>query len=325
MKCPACGAALEPTIDRCPGCGAEVELGRLTGILGRVCRACDAYNDPGTDACTACGRPLRAAPEGGQLAASGAAGPPPASPGAPRIRSYEKGGGSAARAASASATRAPDATLVLERGAGVRGAAYRLAPGAAPAGRGPGALSFPGDPALAPHHATFIWRDGILRLLDQGAPGGSYLRLRADAVAALLPGDAFVVGDRVLRYAGPLPPPPPAAADGTHRLGAPRPARPALVVEELLEGGAPGRVHVRGGPVVVIGRGGAAIGLGDDPTVAPAHAELRLEPDGSARLRDLGSEAGTFVRLPSRADRALRDGDVVRLGREVLRVSLVER
>ena len=214
---------------------------------------------------------------------------------------------------------------MLERGVGVRGVAYRLAPGAAPVGRGPGGLSFPGDPALAPHHATFIWRDGALRLLDQGSPGGSYLRLRGDAVAALLPGDAFVVGDRVLRYAGPLPPSPPPAADGTHRLGAPRPPQDAVVVEELLEGGAPGRVHVRGGPVVVIGRGGAAIGLGDDPTVAPVHAELRLEPDGSARLRDLGSETGTFVRLPSRADHALRDGDVVRLGREVLRVSLVER
>ena len=97
------------------------------------------------------------------------------------------------------------------------------------------------------------------------------------------------------------------------------------MIEELLEGGAAGRVHVRGGPAVVIGRGGAGVSLGDDPTVAPAHAELRLEPDGSARLRDLGSESGTFVRLPARCDRALRDGDAVRLGREVLRVSLAER
>jgi pSer/pThr/pTyr-binding forkhead associated (FHA) protein len=322
VKCTACGAALDATIDRCPGCGAEVELGRLTGILGRVCRACDAYNDPGTGICCACGSPLGSPAEPEATSAA-----PPrevAPPGSPLVRSYSKGGGSAARAMPASPGAAPRATLVLERGAGVRGATWRLEPGVAPAGRGPGALSFPGDPTLAPHHATFVWRDGALRLCDQGSPGGTFVRLRRDAVAALVPGETFVVGDRVLRYAGPLPPSPPPSIDGTRRLGAPRPTPPAVVLEELLEGGAPGRVHVRGGPVVVIGRGGAAIALGDDPTVAATHAELRLEPDGSARLRDLGSATGTFVRLSARGEQALRDGDVVRIGREVLRVSLAE-
>ncbi len=325
MKCTACGSALEPTSDRCPGCGAEVELGRLTGILGRVCRACDAYNDPGARTCSGCGRPLnaQAEPAGTPADATGPArGAESQAEGAPVVRSYPKGGSSQPRPVPPSATRAAGATPTLERGAGVRGATFRLEPGAAPAGRAPGPLSFPGDPALAPHHATFLWRDGALRLLDQGAPGGSFLRLRDDTVATLAPGDAFLVGDRVLRYAGPLPAPAPPPPDGTRRLGAPRPTPPAVVVEELLEGGAPGRVHVRGGPVVVIGRGGAGVALGDDPTVAPSHAELRLEPDGSARLRDLGSAAGTFVRLPPRAEQPLVDGDVVRIGREVLRVSL---
>lgn len=315
MKCTACGAALDPTIDRCPGCGAEVELGRLTGILGRVCRSCDAYNAPGARTCSACGATLASPAEG---AAPPAEAPP--APGAPRVHAFPRDGATGTRTAIS-----PRATLVLERGAGVRGSSWRLEPGAAAAGRGPGALSFPGDPALAPHHATFVWRDGALCLHDRGTPGGSFLRLRPEAVAALAPGDAFLVGDRLLRYAGPLPPPPSPAADGTRRLGAPRPSSPALVLEELLEGGAAGRVHVRGGPVVVIGRGGAAVALGDDPTVAAAHAELRIEPDGSARLRDLGSASGTFVRLPAGGEQALRDGDVVRIGREVLRVSLAER
>lgn len=325
MKCTACGSTLEPTSDRCPGCGAEVELGRLTGILGRVCRSCDAYNDPGARACAACGQSLGPpAPVAG--AAPDALAPDGGEParGAPRVRSYAKGGGAEARsvAPSAGVRPVPGATLTLERGAGVRGATFRLEPGAAPAGRGPGPLSFPGDPSLAPHHATFLWRDGALRLLDQGSPGGSYLRLRGDESARLAPGDAFVIGERVLRYAGPLPAPAAPPPDGTRRLGAPRPTPPTVVLEELLEGGAPGRVHVRGGPVLVIGRGGAGVSLGDDPSVAPAHAELRLDPDGSVRLRDLGSATGTFVRLPTRGEQPLRDGDVVRIGREVLRVSL---
>lgn len=325
MKCTACGAALEPTSDRCPGCGAEVELGRLTGILGRVCRSCDAYNDPGAKACSGCGQPLLAAVESAEPAPA-APGSPSPSADAPLVRSYPKGGVGGTRPVPPSAARSlAGATLTLERGAGVRGATFRLEPGAAPAGRAPGPLSFPGDPALAPHHATFLWRDGALRLLDQGSPGGTFLRLRADAVATLAPGDAFVVGERVLRYAGPLPAPAAPPPDGTRRLGAPRPTPPTVVLEELLEGGAPGRVHVRGGPVVVIGRGGAGVALGDDPTVAEAHAELRLEPGGAVRLRDLGSVTGTFVRLPPRGEQPLCDGDVVRIGREVLRVSMSSR
>src|SRR5690242_9301032 len=58
MKCISCGAQLDFTQSACPKCGAEVELGRLTGILGIVCRSCDAYNDPGTKVCVGCGKPL---------------------------------------------------------------------------------------------------------------------------------------------------------------------------------------------------------------------------------------------------------------------------
>ena len=105
--------------------------------------------------------------------ARGRADRPLPAPGTPVVRAYAKGGGSAARAVAASGTRSPRATLVLERGAGVRGTAYPLAPGAAAAGRGPGALSFPGDPALAPHHATFIWRDGRCACWTRARPAGA--------------------------------------------------------------------------------------------------------------------------------------------------------
>lgn len=213
------------------------------------------------------------------------------------------------------------AKLVLERGEGFEGATFRLNAETVEAGRAKGAVLFPDDACLAPHHATFFYRGGALHVRDEGATGGLFLRLRGLSVP-LKAGDLFVVGDRLLRYAGVLPPAPPPPPDGTVRLGAPRPGGPAAVVEEWLEGGVAGPVFVRAGPSITIGRTGCAINLGDDTFLSQAHAELLLEPDGTVRLRDLGSSNGTFVKIPPHAERELRDGDCVRMGREVLRVSV---
>jgi pSer/pThr/pTyr-binding forkhead associated (FHA) protein len=455
LKCKSCGAGLDLTMRACPACGAELELGRLTGILGIVCRACDAYNEPGARACAACGapigsaataptpaRPARAAPAapppmaptpaplaGGDLpvdlstprpepavdwsAGPSAAGdaptpaaltpvshtpprpapPPPTGPtaapsaqataptvpplpGQPVVRSFQKGAPASTRyvpLVPSSAGSIPVAThcprcgedagpgqycqrcgqplgahgtqvlqkpaparsgtavfgalapgrakLVLERGEGLDGATFRLNAERVAAGRSQGQVVFPDDPCLAPLHATFFYRDGALHVRDEGSPGGLYLRLRGPSVP-LRQGDVFVVGDRLLRYAGLLPAAPPGPPDGTRRLGAPRPAAPAAVLEEWLEGGVGGRVFVRGGPSITIGRTGCAVSLGEDPYLSQAHAELVLEPDGGARLRDLGSSNGTFVRVPPHAERELHDGDGLRMGREVLRVAI---
>lgn len=213
------------------------------------------------------------------------------------------------------------AKLVLERGAGFEGATFRLNAEAVEAGRAKGAVVFPDDPCLAPHHATFFYRGGALHVRDEGATGGIYLRLRGLSVP-LKAGDMFVVGDRLLRFAGLLPAAPPSPPDGTVRLGAPRPAGPAAVIEEWLEGAVAGPVFVRAGPSITIGRTGCAVNLGDDTFLSQAHAELLLEPDGSVRLRDLGSSNGTYVKIPPHAERELRDGDCVRMGREVLRVAV---
>jgi pSer/pThr/pTyr-binding forkhead associated (FHA) protein len=211
--------------------------------------------------------------------------------------------------------------LVLEGGAGSKGATFPLYAESVAAGRSEGAIRFPDDPSLAPHHATFFYRAGALHVRDVGAPGGIHLRLRGLPVP-LRAGDPFVVGSRLLRYAGPLAPAEADPPDGTRRLGAPRPAPPAVVLEECLEGGAVGRVFVRSGPSVTIGRAGCAVNLGDDPHVSQAHAELVLDADGTARLRDLGSSNGTYVKVPAHAERELRDGDFVRMGHEVLRVAV---
>jgi pSer/pThr/pTyr-binding forkhead associated (FHA) protein len=66
------------------------------------------------------------------------------------------------------------------------------------------------------------------------------------------------------------------------------------------------------------------VNLGDDPRLSQSHAEIVVEQDGTARLRDLGSSNGTYVKIPPHGERELRDGDYVRMGRAVLRVAVGE-
>jgi pSer/pThr/pTyr-binding forkhead associated (FHA) protein len=212
--------------------------------------------------------------------------------------------------------------LVLDVGERREGRSFPLDGETVEAGRSQGAIVFPEDPCLAPHHATFFHRAGALHVRDEGAPGGVFLRLRGLSVP-LRAGDHFAVGNRLLRFAGALPPPPTPPPDGTRRFGSPRPASsPAVLLEEWLEGGAAGRVYVRGGPSITIGRAGCSVSLGDDPCLSGSHAEILLDARGNARLKDLGSSNGTYVKIPPHGERELHEGDCVRLGHEVLRVAV---
>ncbi len=371
LQCFHCNSPLDPAMTECPACGAEIEMSRLTGILGSVCRNCDAFNEPGTTACVSCGEALGPRSPAPVLAA----GPAPAAageelprdlppidfeavllddpdfeptstpdpiellepvpdpeapaplPGAPDRSApgplpFESVALEPAAAGGGAGTWSGAAPfhLVLERGDGKEGSRLQFIASETTIGSTDASLPFPEDPWLAPRHATFSLRDGRLFVRDEGSSGGTFLRLRGLSVP-IRPGDAFALGDRLLRFGGPLPAPSPPAPDGTRRLGSPRPAAQSVLLEERLAGGVSGRVWLRSGPSVTLGRAGCAVNLGDDPFLSQAHAEVLLEGDGTARLRDLGSANGTFVRIPTRAERELRDGDLVRVGRQVLRVS----
>ena len=372
LQCFHCNSPLDPAMSECPACGAEIEMSRLTGILGSVCRNCDAFNEPGTAVCVSCGEALGPRPDAPVPASAGpspfAAGEDPPrdlppidfeavllddpdfeptstpdpielldpvpEPGLPGARldapddfapplPFESVALEPAPVGLHAAEPGVGATpfhLVLERGDGKEGSRLPLSGGETTVGRAGAALPFPEDPWLAPLHATFSLRDGRLFVRDEGASGGTFLRLRGLSVP-LRPGDSLALGDRLLRFGGPLPAASPPAPDGTRRLGSPRPAVQAVLLEERLAGGATGRVWLRTGPSITLGRAGCAVNLGDDPFLSQAHAEVLLDGDGTARLRDLGSANGTFVRIPARAERELRDGDQVRLGRQVIRVS----
>jgi hypothetical protein len=310
VKCDSCGAALDTATATCPSCGSG-EVARLAGILGVVCGRCDSYNDAATTSCAACGDPL-----GLDLAAALAGAEAPSEPAHPLADAGELLDVPVEVVPAEAAAR-----LVIERGEAAPGTAFPLVDEELQAGRSQALLAFPDDPCLAPLHATFVLRDGAVFVRDEGAAGGVYVRFRG-ASLPLRPGTLFAVGDRLLRFAGMVPPPPAAAPDGTRRLGAPRPDRPAVLIEEWLEGGMSGRAWLRAGPSVTIGRSGCAVDLGDDRFLSQAHAEIALDATGAAELRDLGAADGTFVRMPPGSERELRDGDAVRVGREVLRLEV---
>ncbi len=198
------------------------------------------------------------------------------------------------------------------------GTVFRIpATPAVQAGASKGTLLFPEDPYLAPLHATFHFKDGKLFVRDEGSPSGTYVAIRG--AEPLTPGSLFAAGDHLLRFAGPLPAP---ATSNPLVYGAPAPAPMLYAVEELFEGGRPGRACVRAGPSISVGRTGCDLSFPNDAFLGPRHCEVAVE-NGAASLRDLGSQDGTYLRLPPRAERALAAGDCVRIGLQVIRVELV--
>ncbi len=208
--------------------------------------------------------------------------------------------------------------LVVIRGSpAFAGMAFKLGSQTCPAGRVKGAILFPDDAYLGPLHATFYFRDGQLVLRDEGSPSGTFVRIAGpDRIA---PGGLFAAGDRLFRYVGPIPPA--ATAQAPVPYGAPAPRVPLYVVEEVLEGGRPGRACARLGPVIAIGRVGCELSFANDPSLSGRQCELTVSADG-AILRDVGGGEGTYLRLSSGSERVLNAGDFVRIGIQVMRVDV---
>lgn len=301
----------------------------LLAQLGIVCPRCDAYNAPKSVSCQACraelgffespsakpataGR-IAAAPSTKPATAEAQQAAPPAAkipsvasmPAAPPAPKPGSMGGVA--------SSGPRFRLVAVRGTVGPGSAFKLAGQSVSAGRSKGILLFPNDAFVAPLHCTFFYKEARLFVRDESSPSGTFVTVAREAIA---PNTFFAVGDTLLRYLGPLPAPAPAAV---LHYGAPLPAQPLYLLEEILEGLRPGRCLARVGPVVTVGSAGCEFLIAGDPTVAPRHCEVAFSPQG-ATLKDLGTPAGTFLRLPPGGERELKPGEQVRIGNEILRV-----
>jgi pSer/pThr/pTyr-binding forkhead associated (FHA) protein len=182
-------------------------------------------------------------------------------------------------------------------------------------GRTEGSLTFADDPYLAARHARLVVQNGkvLVRALD--GVNGVFVRVQS---CDLSPGDSFLVGKELLRYeplAAEERDPPSLVEHGVRIFGsAPREAWGRL--RQMTVAGTARDVWHLTRPELVLGREEGDVTFPDDEFMSRRHAAVK-RVGTKARLEDLGSSNGTFVRV--RGDRELKPGDLLRLGDQLLR------
>ena len=290
----------------------------LASSLGVVCPNCDVLGPPASLRCEACGTPFVA---GAAVQPGPPAPPPPQAPAqpAPPITAVSP----PAPASAAQRAPAPSAPVASRFILGVvsgpaRGQRFRLMVNGCTVGRSRGAILFPDDVHVSAHHAAFRIRDGRLTVKDEASTSGVFASIRSQEVVP--PAGMFIVGQRLFRFLGLLTPPP---ADSTRArsYGAPLPLQGHLwALEEVLEGGRPGRAVATAQPLLTIGLAGCDVNVPGEAGLAPRHCELTASAHG-ALLRDRSGGLGTFVRLGP-LERVLQAGDRVRIGDQSLLVEV---
>jgi hypothetical protein len=179
-----------------------------------------------------------------------------------------------------------------------------------------GGIALEGEHFSAPEEAVFSYRQGKLSLID--LEGGNGVFVRARQPVELVFGDEFLVGDQVLCL---MTNPPADDAPGpgpTYFYASPRWSSSFRLVQ-IWEGGEHGATCVAKGTTLQIGRETGDMMFADDPLVSGLHCAVE-EQAGAIVLTDLGSRAGTFVRITG--ERELVEGDEIAIGRTRLRVSI---
>ncbi len=213
------------------------------------------------------------------------------------------------------------AKLILIKGEGLDGVSYVLSATEHLAGRLEGAILFPDDPLLSPRHANFFYREGHLHVRDESSRNGVFVRI---AEPKRLPsGGVFSIGEQLLRVeACPAVSGPVCGPDGTYFYGSPRkPSKLQLI--QMLAGGEPGLIIRGSGDMIAIGREGNDLNFPEDPFISGRHAQVQaVETQAGIRfqLTDLGSKNGTFLKVDK--ETALKHGDYVFIGRQLLRVEI---
>jgi pSer/pThr/pTyr-binding forkhead associated (FHA) protein len=202
---------------------------------------------------------------------------------------------------------------------GAKGQRFAIPTGSCAIGRNKGAVLFPDDVTLSPHHATLLVREGRLFIRDEGTPSGIFVRISGPENLAAQ--TQFTAGERLFRFLGPIRPhSPPAPGEKPIAYGAPfPPGDRVFAVEEILMGGRPGRVVLTGAPLLSIGKHACDFTYPQDAHLSLRHCELTPTQSGVV-LRDTSDGGGTFVRLAARAERALVPGDTLRVGFQVFRI-----
>lgn len=190
-------------------------------------------------------------------------------------------------------------------------------------GRAGADISFEDDRFLAPHHARLErFRDGSVIVYALDSVNGIFLK--ALSPVDLTDGAIILVGREVLRFeivAAEERSVRPLVRHGVSLFGSP-PREPWGRIVQMIPSGGYRDVRHLASPETVIGREEGDILFRDDAFMSRRHAALTW--DGNvARITDLGSSNGTFVRIAKTA--TVKTGDHFRLGDQLLRIELEER
>jgi pSer/pThr/pTyr-binding forkhead associated (FHA) protein len=289
--CPKCAKSVDPTLPFCGHCGARVAGAGRTDACGE----CGAEFVQGIDVfCARCGNRV------GQRVSINMRMTPELSVNIDRL----SGG--------------PRLSLIGEAGNVTK--TFTLDRGEAEIGRHDADILFSDDHFMSPIHARLELREGILYMRDLGSRNGSWLYI--DEPTKLADGDQLMVGSQILRfrrlgYPGPHPP----EADSTRRMGSMIPTVDVAVIQQLRADGSVRDVfHLSPGRSMAIGREAGDWIFPYDRTMSGKHAEIRSE-DSEFFVRDAGSRNG--VAMAVRGERALKRGDRILVGDQVLRLETV--
>lgn len=294
------------------------ELGQPTGPNPLVVQP---VNQP-PRASTSTGGPVGVDPQGATLAQPDLA---------PAVRSAPVAAGAAARSAAAAEGRQWSGSVskpawgaaVLVNRDGTSGQRFPLASDDTIIGRAGADIAFDDDRFLAAHHARLErFRDGSVIIYALDSVNGVFLK--AMAPVDLADGTVILVGREVLRFelvAAEERAVRPLVRHGVSLFGSP-PREPWGRVVQLVPSGGYRDVRHLTTPETVMGREEGEILFRDDAFMSRRHAALTW--DGSAaRIIDLGSSNGTFVRIAKTA--TVKHGDHFRLGDQLLRIEIEER
>jgi pSer/pThr/pTyr-binding forkhead associated (FHA) protein len=187
-------------------------------------------------------------------------------------------------------------------------------------GRGACDLKFENDQYLSPIHARFVLREGTLFLRDLGSSNRTWVFI--DGPYSLADTDVLLIGSQILEFQRlGTPPAPRADADGTRRVGSLIPSPDIARLSQLrADGSVRDSKYLAEGRSITIGRDVGDWTFPYDQTMSGRHADIR-ELDGSFVINDLASRNGIGVAV--RGERALKVGQRVLLGDQVLRVESV--
>ena len=187
-------------------------------------------------------------------------------------------------------------------------------------GRGACDLAFENDQYLSPIHARFVVREGTLFVRDLGSCNRTWVFI--DGPYSLADTDVLLIGSQILEFQRlGTPAAPRADADGTRRVGSLTPTPDTARLSQLrADGSVRDCQYLAQGRTITIGRDAGDWTFPYDQTMSGRHADLR-EVDGAFIIHDLGSRNGVGVAV--RGERALKVGQRVLLGDQVLRVESV--